>query len=95
MQITTYNLDSTDFYINEIFSLFGADKNRTKTNMHKFKYSTDLLENEHFYYYGNLKEELCDDNLSQMFSLIKSNCKDSGILTLYNRTFLHHSEYKK
>ena len=59
-----------NFYVKRLSDLFGADVNRTISNIISFP---DQLDSSKIYnYYGNLKEELCDDNIAMMRSLIQS-----------------------
>jgi hypothetical protein len=69
--------------------------NRTLINLHKFKSSPEITDPKHFYYYGSLKEELCDDNLSKIKHLINSTCEDTGIMTLFNSTLFQNADYKR
>ncbi|CAI2364004.1 unnamed protein product [Moneuplotes crassus] len=85
---------SANFYINELSEIFGVDRNRSVNNIHKFSYTDDPLSRSQFYYYGNLKEELCDDNLVHMFKYLNSSCGDTGIHTFFNSTLFQHSQYK-
>jgi len=85
--------ENARFFINQFSSLFGGEKNRTLTNLHKFDYSNDILNDKHFYYYGNLKEELWD-NINYFTNLLNSTWEGTGILTLFNQTLFYKADYK-
>jgi len=53
----------------------------------------NILNDKHFYYYGNLKEELWD-NINYFTNLLNSTWEGTGILTLFNQTLFYKADYK-